>query len=70
MASAEEGAGKSETKQSPSVSVHKVQVVAPFIAESGGISSSQENEDQQVCHTLYSPKTEIRLSKLIENSFE
>lgn len=46
MASAEEGAGKSETKQSPSVSVHKVQVVAPFIAESG-TSSSQENEDQQ-----------------------
>ena len=54
MASAEEGAGKSETKHSPSVSVHKVQVVAPFIADSG-TSSSQENEDQQVCHTFYSP---------------
>ena len=54
MASAEEDAGKSETKQSPSVSVHKVQVVAPFIAVSG-TSSSQENEAQEVSHTLYSP---------------
>ena len=53
MASAEEDAGKSEAKQSPSVSVHKVQVVSPFIAESG-TSSLQENEDQQVrlSHTL------------------
>lgn len=55
MASAEEGAGKSETKQSLSASVHKVKVVAPFIADSG-TSSSQENEDQQVSHTFYSPK--------------
>jgi len=57
MASAEEGASKSETNLSPSVSVHKVQVVSPFIAESG-TSSSQENEDQQVCH-MNSPKNKL-----------
>jgi len=54
MASTEEGADKTETKHSPSVSVHKVQVVAPFIAESG-TSTSQENEDQQVCQAFCSP---------------
>lgn len=49
MASAEEDASKPETNLSPSVSVHKVQVVSPFIAESG-TSSLPENEDQQVSH--------------------
>lgn len=56
MASAEEDASKPETNLSPSVSVHKVQVVSPFIAESG-TSSLPGNEDQQVSHRFLSPNS-------------
>lgn len=48
MASAGESAGTSGTKLAPSASVHKVKVVSPFISDSG-TSSSQDNEEQQVC---------------------
>ena len=50
MASAEESASKSETKQLPAVSVHKVKVVSPFIQSDSGTSSCQDNKEQEVSY--------------------
>ena len=60
MPTTEGTAGKSEIEESTCASVHKVKVVAPFVADSGA-SSSQDNEEQQVVITSYSYLTVLKV---------